>query len=74
VRNVRFSRARRRITATVVVPAHELDATTPEVDALLPYLVDLAATVARRCTPAEPDPVREVLAGAFGRAVATARG
>jgi hypothetical protein len=73
VRNVRFSRGRRRITATVVVPAYELDATTPEIDALLPYLAELAATVARRCAPAEPAPVREALAGAFERAVAAAR-
>ncbi|RXR22357.1 hypothetical protein EQW78_14000 [Oerskovia turbata] len=72
VRNVRFSRSRRRITATVVVPAHELDATTPELDALLPHLAELAATVAARCAPDAPDAVRSALAGAFERAVATA--
>ncbi|MBD7999522.1 hypothetical protein [Oerskovia gallyi] len=72
VRNVRFSRSRRRITATVVVPAHELDATTPELDALLPHLAELAATVAARCAPDAPDAVRAALAGAFERAVATA--
>ncbi|MGW6004531.1 hypothetical protein ACWFNS_05855 [Oerskovia enterophila] len=73
VRDVRFSRARRRITATVVVPAGELDAATPELDALLPYLAELAATVASRCVPAEPDAVRAALAGAFERGVAAAR-
>jgi len=72
VRNVRFSRSRRRITATVTVPAAELDAATPELDALLPHLAELAATVASRCVPAEPDPVREALAGAFERGVAAA--
>ncbi|QDW61694.1 hypothetical protein [Oerskovia sp. KBS0722] len=72
VRNVRFSRSTRRITATVVVPAHELDATTPELDALLPHLAELAATVAARCAPDAPDAVRAALAGAFERAVATA--
>ncbi len=72
VRDVRFSRARRRITATVVVPAGELDAATPELDALLPYLAELAATVASRCVPAEPDAVRAALAGAFERGVAAA--
>ena len=72
VRNVRFSRSRRRITATVTVPAAELDAAIPEIDALLPYLAELAATVASRCVPAEPDAVREALAGAFERAVGAA--
>ncbi|MFF2622428.1 hypothetical protein [Oerskovia jenensis] len=72
VRNVRFSRARRRITATVVVPAVELDATTPELDAVLPYLAELAATVAGRCAPDAPDAVRAALAGAFERAVGVA--
>lgn len=72
VRNVRFSRSRRRITATVVVPAVELDATAPELDALLPHLAELAATVAARRAPDAPEVVRAALAGAFERAVATA--
>jgi hypothetical protein len=72
VRNVRFSRAKRRITATVVVPAAELDAATPELDALLPYLVELAATVAARCAPVAPEAIRDDLVGAFERAVAAA--
>ncbi len=35
-------------------------------------LAALAATVASRCVPAEPDAVRAALAGAFERAVAAA--
>jgi hypothetical protein len=72
VQNVRFSRAKRRITATVAVPVDEIDAAATELDALRPYLAELAATVARRCAPDAPDEVRAALAGAFARGITTA--
>ncbi|MHA7135348.1 hypothetical protein [Oerskovia turbata] len=72
VQNVRFSRAKRRITATVAVPVDEIDAAASETDAVLPHLRDLAAAVAARCAPDVRGTVHEALAGAFERAVATA--
>ncbi|MBW4720558.1 hypothetical protein [Saccharothrix obliqua] len=71
VHAVRFSAARRRLTANVVVPASEIDAASAPV-APAAHLAELARRVAARCAPDRVEEVRAALGGAFRDAVARA--